>query len=209
MQHGEKLNTITHLFALLFALPAMVYLIVIAAQTGDIWKITSVSIYGATLILLYFASTLYHAHNGKFKYHLQKFDHISIYLLIAGTYTPFMLVTLRGAWGWSIFGVVWGLAIIGILLDIFSKRAEKESKRIVQLIIYLVMGWLIIVPISVLADKIASEGMTLLAVGGVFYTVGIIFYILDYRLKHAHGIWHLFVISGSASHYAAILGYVV
>ena len=209
MQHGEKLNTITHLFALLFALPAMVYLIVIAAQTGDIWKITSVSIYGATLILLYFASTLYHAHNGKFKYHLQKFDHISIYLLIAGTYTPFMLVTLRGAWGWSIFGVVWGLAIIGILLDIFSKRAEKESKRIVQLIIYLVMGWLIIVPISVLADKIASEGMTLLAVGGVFYTVGIIFYILDYRLKHAHGIWHLFVIGGSASHYAAILGYVV
>ena len=209
MQHGEKLNTITHLFALLFALPAMVYLIVIAAQTGDIWKITSVSIYGATLILLYFASTLYHAHNGKFKYHLQKFDHISIYLLIAGTYTPFMLVTLRGAWGWSIFGVAWGLAIIGILLDIFSKRAEKESKRIVQLIIYLVMGWLIIVPISVLADKIASEGMTLLAVGGVFYTVGIIFYILDYRLKHAHGIWHLFVISGSASHYAAILGYVV
>lgn len=209
MKHGEKLNTITHFIATLFVFPAMIYLIVLASQTGDVWKITSVSIYGTTLFLLYFSSAFYHAHNGRFKYLLQKLDHISIYLLIAGTYTPFMLVTLHGAWGWSIFGVVWGLAVIGIALDIFAKQTEKANKRILQLIIYLVMGWIVIIPIGVLAEKLASGGMTLLALGGIFYTVGVIFYVLDYRLKHAHGIWHLFVIGGSASHYAAIIVYVV
>ncbi len=209
MTHGEKFNTVTHLLALLFALPGMIYLIILASNTGDPWKITSVSIYGTTLFLLYLSSTLYHGHNGRLKNAFQTFDHISIYLLIAGTYTPFMLVSLRGVWGWSILGVVWGLALLGIILDSIPKRSTNEPKRTFQLIIYLLMGWLIIIPLAPLSEKLSSNGITLLAVGGALYTVGVIFFILDHRLKHSHGIWHLFVIGGSVSHYFSITTYVI
>jgi hemolysin III len=222
MQHGEKFNTVSHLLAALLALPGVIYLIILATQTGDPYKIVSVSIYGTTLMLLYMASTIYHYHGGPYKKILQKLDHLSIYLLIAGTYTPFMLVTLRGAWGWSILGVVWGLAFIGMLLDLKpkfkpenkgakqdDKDAQQEDKRIPQLIIYLIMGWLVVIPLKPLSEQLSSYGTTLLAVGGILYTLGIIFFILDHRVKHAHGIWHLFVIGGSVSHYVSITAYVV
>jgi len=209
MQHGEKFNTISHFLAALTALPGIIYLIFLAAQTGDPWKITSVSIYSTTLILLYSASSLYHGHGGRFKKLFQKFDHLSIYLLIAGTYTPYMLVTLRGAWGWTILGVVWGLALVGILLDSLPKKSDKEDRRIIQLFIYLIMGWLIVIPLKPLAAHLAKNGVLLLAIGGGLYTLGVIFFVLDYRLKHAHGIWHLFVMGGSISHYISITAYVI
>jgi len=215
MQYGEKFNTVSHLLAALIALPGVIYLIILASQTGDPYKIISVSIYGTTLILLYMASTIYHYHSGPYKKLLQKLDHLSIYLLIAGTYTPYMLVTLRGAWGWSILGVIWGLAFIGMMLDLRTKKSVKdgnipeEDKRIPQLIIYLIMGWLVVIPLKPLSEQLASYGTSLLAVGGILYTLGIIFFILDSRLKHAHGIWHLFVIGGSVSHYVSITAFVV
>jgi len=120
-----------------------------------------------------------------------------------------MLVTLRGSWGWSIFGVVWGLALIGMLIDIWPKNSEKENKRILPLIIYLVMGWLVVIPLQPLTESLASNGVWLLAIGGVLYTVGVVFFILSDRVKHAHGIWHLFVIGGSLSHYVSISAYVI
>lgn len=209
MQQGERFNTITHLLAAILAVPGLIYLIVLASNTGDPWKIVSVSIYGATLLLLYISSTLCHGHSGRFRDFFEKLDHLSIYLLIAGTYTPYMLVTLRGSWGWSIFAVVWGLALIGMLIDIWPKNSEKENKRILPLIIYLVMGWLVIIPIQPLTESLASNGVWLLAVGGVLYTVGVVFFILSDRVKHAHGIWHLFVIGGSLSHYLSISAYVI
>ncbi len=209
MKHGEKFNTITHFLALLLACPGIVYLLVSASRTGDPWKITSVTVYAVTLFILYLSSTIYHGHNGHLKNLFRKFDHISIYLLIAGTYTPFMLVTLRGAWGWSILGVVWGLAFIGIILDSFPVFSDKNDKRIIQLIIYLVMGWLIIIPLAPLAEQLSRDGTILLALGGVLYTVGVLFYVLDHRLRYSHGIWHLFVIGGSISHYFSISAYVI
>jgi len=209
MQHGEKFNTITHLLGAVLALPGILFLIILAYQTGDIWKIISTSIYGFTLIILYMFSSLYHGHGGRFKKLLQKFDHLSIYLLIAGTYTPYMLVTLHGVWGWSILGVVWSLALIGIIIDLIPKDPEKEDKRIIQLVIYLIMGWLVIIPLRPLAENLASNGVFLLALGGLLYTVGVIFFVLDGKLKHAHGIWHLFVIGGSISHYVSISAYVI
>ena len=209
MQHGEKFNTITHLFAAILAVPGLIYLIVLATNTGDPWKIVSVSVYGATLLLLYISSTLCHGHTGRFRDAFEKLDHISIYLLIAGTYTPYMLVTLRGSWGWSILGVVWGLALIGMLIDIWPKDVNKENKRILPLIIYLVMGWLVVIPLQPLTESLASNGVWLLAVGGVLYTVGVVFFILSDRVKHAHGIWHIFVIGGSLSHYVSISAYVI
>ena len=120
-----------------------------------------------------------------------------------------MLVTLRGSWGWSIFSVVWGLAVIGMLIDVWPKPADKENRRIIPLIIYLVMGWLVVIPLKPLAENLASNGVMLLALGGALYTIGVIFFVLSERVKHAHGIWHLFVIGGSASHYVSITAYVI
>jgi len=214
MHPGEKFNTASHLIAAIIAVPGLIYLVVLAAATSDPWKITSVSIYGTSLVLLYISSTLCHGHSGRYEKFFEKMDHLSIYVLIAGTYTPYMLVTLRGVWGWSIFGVVWSLALIGMLIDIWPNRKnkadnEKESSRIVQLIIYLVMGWLVLIPLSPLAEKLANNGITLLALGGVLYSIGVVFFILSDRFKHAHGIWHLFVIGGSVSHYISISAYVI
>ncbi len=209
MQYGEKFNTVTHLLGAFIALPGIIVLLMIASQTGDPWKIISTSIYGFTLVLLYVLSALYHGHGGRFKKLFQKFDHLSIYLLIAGTYTPYMLVTLRGAWGWSILGVVWGLALIGMIIDLTPKDPNKEDKRIIQLIIYLIMGWLVIIPLKPLAENLGSNGVYLLGLGGLLYTVGVIFFVLDEKVKHAHGIWHLFVIGGSVSHYISISAYVI
>ncbi|MEH6455821.1 MAG: hemolysin III family protein [Cocleimonas sp.] len=214
MHHGEKFNTISHLIAAVIAIPGLIYLVVLAAATSDPWKITSVSIYGASLVLLFISSTLCHGHSGRYEKFFEKMDHLAIYLLIAGTYTPYMLVTLRGVWGWSVFAVVWSLALIGMLVDLWPRAKikavnAKPPTRIVQLIIYLIMGWLILIPLRPLADKLASDGLALLALGGVLYTIGVVFFVLSDRFKHAHGIWHLFVIGGSVSHYISISAYVI
>lgn len=205
MYAGEKFNAVTHLVGAIFALAGMVVLIVLAALSGDPWKIVSVSIYGATLVMLYSFSTLYHSLRGRTKNILRKLDHTSIYLLIAGSYTPFCLVTLRGPWGWSLFGVVWGLAVFGILQELWSKSAA----RILSVVIYIVMGWAALAALTQLRHALGPAGFAWLVAGGLFYTIGIIFYVIDTRLKHAHGIWHLFVIAGSACHYVAILLYVL
>jgi len=205
MYYGEKFNALTHLVGAVLALAGTVVLIVLAALGGDPWKIVSVSIYGATLILLYSFSTLYHSLRGRAKVILRKLDHNSIYLLIAGSYTPFCLVTLRGPWGWSLFGVVWGLAAFGILQELM----QRSEARILSVVIYVVMGWVALAALAQLRHALGPAGFAWLVAGGLFYTVGIVFYVIDKRLAHAHGIWHLFVIAGSACHYVAILLYVV
>jgi hemolysin III len=205
MYYGEKFNAWTHLVGALLALAGAVMLVVMAAHGGDPWKLVSVSIYGVTLVLLYSFSTLYHSLRGRAKAIMRALDHDSIYLLIAGSYTPFCLVTLRGSWGWSLLGVVWGLALFGSL----QEHRAKRGPRILSVVIYVVMGWAAIAALNPLLLALGTDGFAWLAAGGVFYTVGIIFYALDARLKHAHGVWHLFVLSGSAAHYYAILHYVL
>ncbi len=205
MYHGERLNAWTHLVGTMLSISGASILITLAAVMGDPWKIVSVSIFGATLVLLYSASTLYHSVRGRAKAILRKLDHLSIYLLIAGTYTPFCLVTLRGVWGWTLFGIVWGLALIGMLQEI---RPRSEA-RILSLVIYAVMGWVIVIATGPLLDHLETTGLILLAAGGLLYTGGIVFYAFDDRFRHWHGIWHLFVIGGSLLHYLAIALYVI
>ena len=205
MYYGERLNAWTHLVGAALALPGSVVLIVLAALDGDPWKVVSVSIYGLTLVLLYSFSAAYHSLRGRAKNVLRELDHHSIYLLIAGSYTPFCLVTLRGPWGWSLFGVVWGLAALGSLQELWL----KDGARILSVVIYVLMGWVALVALVPLVDALGTRGFAWVAAGGVFYTVGIVFYALDARLAHAHGIWHLFVMPGSAAHYVAILRYVL
>jgi hemolysin III len=205
MYRGERLNSITHLLGSVLALVGLIVLLVRAALTGDPWKVFSFSIFGITLVVLYTSSTLYHSIRGASKKLFQKIDHSAIYLLIAGSYTPFTLVTLRGAWGWSLFGVVWALAVIGILQDVlFAKR-----KKILSVVIYLIMGWIAIVAVRPLARALPGAGMVLLVAGGLFYTIGVVFYALDKKFVYSHGIWHLFVLAGSVCHYFTILLYVV
>ena len=204
MYHGERLNGSTHLIGAVLAATGAVVLVVLAAQQGDPWKIVSFSIYGAMLLALYTVSTLYHSTRGRAKNVFRKLDHCSIYLLIAGTYTPFTLVTLRGAWGWSLFGTVWGLALLGIVQEAWWAKGA----RVVSLVLYVAMGWLSVIAVEPLVTNLTPAGFAWLAAGGLFYTGGIVFYALDHRLRHGHGIWHLFVLAGSVSHYLGILLYV-
>lgn len=205
MYYGEKFNAITHLVGALLAIAGTVILIVLAALEGDPWKVVSVSIYGATLILLYTFSTFYHSFRGRAKIILRKLDHNGIYLLIAGSYTPFCLVTLRGAWGWSLFGVEWGLALFGILQELLWKRKTRR----LSVAIYVVMGWASLVALVELYQALGPGGFAWLVAGGLFYTFGIIFFALDTRVRHGHGIWHLFVLAGSTAQYFAILRHVL
>lgn len=212
MHPGEKFNTFSHLIAAIIAIPGLIYLVILATATSDPWKIISVSIYGVSLVLLYISSALCHGHSGRYEKFFEKMDHLAIYLLIAGTYTPYMLVTLRGVWGWSMLAAVWSLALIGILIDVWPRSQivkEKEPTRIVQLIIYLVMGWMIVIALRPLVNNLATDGVALLALGGILYSVGVIFFVLSERVKHAHGIWHLFVIGGSVSHFISISAFVI
>ncbi|MCP4695509.1 MAG: hemolysin III family protein [Gammaproteobacteria bacterium] len=205
MYKGERFNSISHLIGAAAGLLGLVILVVLAARQGDAWKIVSFSIYGAALLFLYVVSTGYHSLRGKAKHVFRMLDHHAIYLLIAGTYTPFTLVTLRGAWGWSIFGIVWGLAVFGIIVD----SLPQKGKRILPIVIYLIMGWLILIAIDPLLQALTPAGFVLLLSGGLFYSVGVIFYVLDKRVRHFHGIWHLFVLAGSITHYFAIFYYVL
>jgi len=205
MYYGEKFNAWTHLLGALLAVAGGVYLLVLASLLGDPWKITSIAIYGAALVILYTNSTLYHSVKGRAKEVLQKLDHLSIYLLIAGSYTPFCLVTLRGPWGWTLFAIVWGLALLGMLQEI----KPRSPARVMSIVIYALMGWIVLIAVKPLIAALGTAGFTLLAAGGTLYTVGIIFFVYDERFQHWHGIWHLFVMAGSLLHYLAILFYVL
>ncbi len=204
MYYGERLNSFTHLAGTVFAASGTVALVVIAARTGDAWKIVSFSAYAAALCMLYGVSTLYHSVRGRAKRILRKLDHCAIYVLIAGTYTPFTLVTLRGPWGWTLFGLAWGLAALGIAQEfVFGKGARRLS-----IVIYVVMGWMGVAALGPLAAGLGARGLAWLVAGGLLYTGGIVFYVLDERVRHFHGVWHLFVLGGSAAHFVAIAFYV-
>lgn len=205
MYYGEKFNAWTHLVGAILAAIGAVWMLVIAMLDGDIWKIVSVAVYGVALVLLYSASTVYHSVRGRAKVIMQKVDHFSIYLLIAGSYTPFCLVTLRGAWGWTLFGIVWALAIIGILQEI----KPRSEARVMSIVIYAVMGWIVLVAVKPLIAALGMAGFVWLALGGAAYTLGIIFFAFDTRVRHFHGVWHLFVIAGSLLHFVAISRYVL
>jgi hemolysin III len=207
MYAGEKLNSISHLVGAVLALIGFGALLTVSIQSRDSWMIFSFSVFGVTLVLLYTVSTLYHSfYSVNLKRIFRKLDHVAIYLLIAGTYTPYMLVSLRDSNGPLLLAIVWGLALLGILSDtLFLRRIE-----VLQVMIYLVMGWSCVPVYSSLQNAIPATGMTWLVVGGVTYTLGILFYVLDglNKLTHAHGIWHFFVLLGSCSHFISIIGYV-
>ncbi len=205
MYKGERFNSITHLAGSIAAIIGLVMLIVTTSRQGEVLSILSVTIYGITLVLLYVFSTLNHSLRGKAKDIFQKLDFLAIYLLIAGTYTPFSLITLREDLGWIIFGLVWGLAIIGIILELF----QNKKNRTISIVIYLVMGWVIIIAIKPLIHALSMEGFYWLLLGGMFYTVGVIFYVYDERFKYFHGIWHICVLAGSTIQYFTIFYYVL
>jgi hemolysin III len=204
MYAGERFNGYSHLAGAILAVAGAAVLIVLASLRADPLRIVSFSIYGATLCILYVASTLYHSTRGRTKRVFRKLDHCSIYLLIAGTYTPFALVTLDGGWGWALFGAVWGLAVVGIVQECWVARGT----RLASLAIYILMGWLAVVALRPLMEGLGGQGLGWVAGGGLVYTAGIVFYLYDERFRHWHGIWHLFVLAGSATHYAAIVLFV-
>jgi hemolysin III len=205
MYKGERFNTITHFVGSIAALIGLVVLIITASRQGDVLPIVSVAIYGSTLALLYISSTLYHSLQGKAKNVFQQLDYLAIYLLIAGTYTPFTLITLGEAWGWVVFCLVWGLAILGIILELLLQK----SNRLIPLIIYLTMGWIIIIAIKPLVQALGMVGFGWLLLGGLAYTFGVIFYVYDEKVRHFHGIWHLFVLAGSTIQYFTVYYYVL
>jgi hemolysin III len=203
---GEEIaNSITHAIGLVGAVIGLVVLATVAAQRGDGWRVVGGSVFGATLVLLYGASTLYHAIAApRAKRVLRVLDHSAIYLLIAGSYTPFALVTLRGPWGWSLLGFIWACAAVGIVL-----RATVGARwRVTPVLLYVTMGWIAIVAVRPMARALPTAGLTLLALGGIAYTAGIAFYAWR-RLPYHHAVWHLFVLAGSALHFFAVLLYVV
>lgn len=201
----EIMNAITHGIGAIFAIIGLSILTASAYINGGAWHMASGIIFGVSMVLLYLASTLYHSFtNQRIKDILKIFDHAAIYLLIAGTYTPFTLIPLHGTVGWIIFGIVWGLAFLGILLKIFFVKRFK----VLSTLCYLLMGWFAVVMIDPLLSSIHIYGLYWLIAGGLFYTVGAIFYLLQ-RLPYHHAIWHLFVIAGSVAHFIVILNYVL
>lgn len=204
MYRGERFNGYSHLAGAILSTIGLVLLIVYSSMHSDAWKVVSTAVYGVTLVLLYTISTLYHSLRGKAKAVFQKLDYCAIYLLIAGSYTPFALVTLRGPWGWTLFGVNWALAIIGIIQEmLIGKRT-----RLFSMLIYVAMGWMVVFALKPLMAALPTVGFYWLAAGGIIYTVGIIFFLFDEKVKHFHGIWHLFVLAGSLCQFVSIFGYV-
>lgn len=196
----ELINAISHGVGALVSISAVTLLIAMAALHADAWTIVAVSIYGGSLFLLYLSSTLYHSIPfAKAKRILRLFDHCAIYLLIAGTYTPFLLVSIRGVWGWAVFAVVWTLAIVGITLKI----AAPKKLHALHVFNYIVMGWVGVLVAPVLMQALSPMTINLVIAGGIVYTVGVIFYALS-RLPYAHSIWHFFVLGGSCCHFIAI-----
>lgn len=202
MYEGERFNSITHLVGAAVSLVGSSVLVTLAVLTRDPFKITSCLIYGLSMIFLFTFSTLYHSFKiGRAKAVFQKLDYMAIYLMIAGTYAPFTLVTLREKNGWLLFFAVWGLAIVGVLQDLLR---DSKTRRL-SLVIYLLMGWLIVFDIRNLGAALSQASLVFLVAGGIFYTVGVIFFVNDTRWKHAHGIWHLFVLAGSVSQYFSVI----
>jgi len=208
MYYGERLNSISHLVGAALALVGLGALLTVGIQTTDPWVISSFSVFGISMVLLYTMSTLYHSFSPpKLKRLFQLFDHVSIYLLIAGTYTPYMLVSLRDGNGWAIMSVVWILAVAGILSEVYlSGRTVKVG----QMIIYFAMGFACSYDLGALKQVLSESGFYWLTMGGIAYASGVVFYILDKmnRLNHAHGIWHFFVLAGTLCHFVSIIGYV-
>ena len=201
----EIANAITHGIGLLLSIAGFVVLLVLAALRGTAWHIVACSIYGATLICLYAASTLYHAViSPRVKRALRIFDHSAIYLLISGTYTPFLLVSLRGPWGWSLFGVIWGLALAGVLFKFWF----VERFAILSTAVYIAMGWLVVIAAKPVITHLSLTAIIWLLAGGLAYTGGVIFFAAK-RIPYSHAIWHLFVLAGSICHYFAILSTVI
>lgn len=201
----ELANGITHGVGAALSIAGLAVLVSFAALRGNAWHVVSCSIYGASLIALFTASTLYHSFNApRVKRVLRVIDHASIYLLIAGSYTPFMLVNLRGPWGWSVFGTVWALALIGIVLKLFFTGRFRYASTA----IYLAMGWMILVAIRPLTQEVGRGGILLLLAGGLLYSGGAAIYMVK-RLPYHHAVWHLFVLAGSITHYLAVMFYVV
>lgn len=207
MYYGERLNSITHLVGAVLALIGFGALMAVGLDQKNPLLLMSYSIFGFTLVLLYTMSTLYHSfYPARLKKIFQKLDHISIYLLIAGTYTPYMLVVLKDHSGLMMMLVIWSMALCGVLLDIFVRKRIEW----LQIIIYLAMGWVCLFNYSHLKSQLSGLGLVWLTWGGIAYTFGVIFYVLDglQKLKHAHGIWHVFVLLGSISHFISIIVYV-
>lgn len=202
---GEEIaNSVSHGLALIAVLIGTPFLLVHAARQGDAGYIVGASIFAATMILLYLASTLYHAiSHPRAKRVFRVIDHSAIFLLIAGTYTPFTLGVLHGPWGWTLFGLVWGLAVIGIMLKASNRFAHPKLSTA----IYLLMGWLVVIAIDPLMARVPTAGLLWLVAGGLAYSAGVVFFALDSRLKYGHFTWHVFVIAGTACHFFAVLGY--
>lgn len=201
----EYINISTHGLALLLAIPALVFLIIKAVVYGNVWHVVSFSIYGASMILLYLASTVYHSSKQEnFRRRMKVFDHAAIYLLIAGTYTPYTLVTLNGTIGWVLFGISWGLALIGIILKLFY----TGRFTIISTMAYVVMGWLIVFAITPLKENLADGGLFWLIAGGISYTVGAVLYAI-HKLKFNHAVFHVFVVLGSVCHFVSVYYYVL
>ncbi len=205
MTREELANSLTHGVGLALSVAGGAALVVLSVLRGSPWRIVACSIYAFTLVVLYAASTLYHAARPpRLKRVLRVLDHSSIYLLIAGTYTPFTLVSLRGHWGWTLFGLVWGLAVLGILFKAFFINYLKAA----SVVLYLAMGWLAVIAFKPLVALVPSHGVLWLLGGGILYTTGVVFYGWR-KLPYSHAIWHGFVLAGSACHYFAVLFYVV
>jgi hemolysin III len=205
MHFGERFNSISHLIGTVLSVAGLAALVTMAALEGDPYKVVSFAVYGAMLFVLYAISTLYHwTRNPRVKAILQKCDHSAIYLLIAGSYTPFTLVTLRGPWGWSLFGVSWGLAALGIVQELTLGRRTRS----VSMVLYVLMGWLALVAVRPLVSALPPAGTAWLVAGGVIYSAGIYFFINDERIRHGHGIWHLFVLAGSLCQFVSVARYV-
>lgn len=201
----ERLNRITHAMGFLASCTGLVFLIIAAAQTGDPYRIVSVSIFGACLTVFYIVSTLYHSsRTPQMRGLFRILDHASIYVVIAATYTPFVLVTLRGSGGWTLFGIIWGLAIAGVIY----KSLAIHRLPFISTALYVAMGWLIVVKIDTLQTLLPIGGMVWLFAGGITYTLGVVFYAID-KIPCNHAIWHLFVIGGSVCHFMAIYQYVI
>lgn len=200
---GEEVwASVIHGVGIALGIAALVILVAFSAVYGNVWAVVSTAIFGASMIVLYTASTIYHAiPNQELKKKLKKFDHISIYYLIAGTYTPFLLVTMRGTTGWTIFGVVWGLALLGTFLKIVT---PASGTKVWSIGLYLLMGWMIVFASKTLVASLPTIGLVFLTLGGLFYTFGVIFYVWKSK-KYTHAIWHFCVLVGTIMHFFAIL----
>lgn len=199
---GEEIaNAITHGTGVGLSIAALVILVVFAAKRSDTWKVVSFSIYGATMIALYLASTLYHSFpQPNIKRFFRILDHSSIFLLIAGTYTPVTIGTMRGGWGWTLFGIIWGLSIVGINLKIFA----MSKLKLLSVIIYVLMGWMVVIAIKPLLSSSSHMFLIWMLIGGLAYTLGVLFYTAR-KLPYHHSIWHLFVLGGSVCHFFGML----